>query len=342
MLPFHLSEVLPQAENGSFINHVHIAKMAGRTIMNDFSSLSNIPKCDFQPKIFYRNEALNRQLLKTHCESSCFYSYEGNFDDFKKSCSSAFRITMLRKPIDWLISAASHYSVTLDDFDNPMNEYSDNLPLKRLSNSESFSEPTTLLENIFSMGFGIVEYFPESMMLLLYHVNRKEKARTWCYSTPRIKEFGVRNDATIIAANMSYKWYRTMMARPAIANYSLIYDVALAEFFRRHRVVHSELCETHSSSVFPPPTSSHPFIACDMIVIVTCTLGLMIVVLLLIVVWLRALNLRIAKHLPSISSYEKTLNRAYSDVSETAHSTMEGEEESLHLKNNTEATILHT
>ena len=278
-----LSNNIPIARVNDPIHHVHIAKMAGRTVMYDFPSWSHIQKCYFQPQPFFGHISNEMKKLSSHCNNtSCFYSYEANFDDFQTACPSAFKITLLRHPMNWLVSAVSHYGQTLDSIiaapaspkpsPKPADEaspapspkppstddgrvlssasqwYGFNFPMKRLcGNRNPPCSVDDAVKNVFSMAFGIVEYFEESKMLLLYQTNRVAEAKLLCDKSESVKSNGYKPDDTKIAHDLKYGQFRYEIDQ--LSTYAHVYDACLVEFFRRYRQVYNTLCLSMPSSI---------------------------------------------------------------------------------------------
>ncbi len=118
---------LPLMHAHGSVVHVHVAKMAGRTIMDDFPRLAGMPKCKWQPPLFFGNTVRFVGLLQEHCGAqACFSSYEGDWDDMLVACRQAslhgnwtkvqlgsaalppappIFVTMLRSSISWAHSA---------------------------------------------------------------------------------------------------------------------------------------------------------------------------------------------------------------------------------------------
>ena len=257
--------------------------MAGRTVMYDFPSWSHIQKCYFQPQPFFGHISNEMKKLSSHCNNtSCFYSYEANFDDFQTACPSAFKITLLRHPMNWLVSAVSHYGQTLDSIiaapaspkpsPKPADEaspapspkppstddgrvlssasqwYGFNFPMKRLcGNRNPPCSVDDAVKNVFSMAFGIVEYFEESKMLLLYQTNRVAEAKLLCDKSESVKSNGYKPDDTKIAHDLKYGQFRYEIDQ--LSTYAHVYDACLVEFFRRYRQVYNTLCLSMPSSI---------------------------------------------------------------------------------------------
>ena len=215
--------------------------MAGRTIMYNFPRLSGIEVCPFQPSVFWGNITFSNHLVNTFCESPCFYSYEEDFEGFFQACKQAFRITMLRDPVDWLVSAATHYHLTLDELDLSEYWYGYDFPMYRFATSAD--DEDRAFENIRSMGFGLVEYMEESIFLLLYQGNRTDNARQMCKSLDKVPSDGLRPDNHVIVhRNYTYGTYR--YHRHRLRHYSTVYPRAAALLHTRYHTVHNLLWTT--------------------------------------------------------------------------------------------------
>lgn len=111
----------PKLVGTQHIYHLHIAKMAGRSIMEGGPHLFKLPSCQWQPTDFFvsnkasaadqSGEAL-AQLARKHANKSrpCFLSQEFSWNPIVPAYPSPpIVMTMLRSPLDWVMSAAAHW-----------------------------------------------------------------------------------------------------------------------------------------------------------------------------------------------------------------------------------------
>jgi len=104
--------VIPVATGNELIIHIHIGKMAGRFVMEQFKRRT----CSWQPSDFWGRESSFLDLLRDHDGEACFTSYEINWWDVEHSLQRKHLfVTILRNPISWFLSATVHYEWTVAD-----------------------------------------------------------------------------------------------------------------------------------------------------------------------------------------------------------------------------------
>ena len=130
--------------------------------------------------------------------------------------------------------------IRLEEFSKPkIHGYSFEFPIKRLGGSHSNNVLKKVIENVFSMAFGLTEYFEESQMVILYQCNRIKEAKTFC--NRKSNHFiGKRDEKTVISQNFTYYLYKS--TKTNLENYSSVYDASFVEFFRRYTFIYDELC----------------------------------------------------------------------------------------------------
>lgn len=98
----------------SHLFHLHIAKMAGRTIMRDGPQWFEMPDCNWIAEgEFYDHTPNFVKSVRSHAStsSSCFSSYEGNWDEIVPSFgpTPVLVAVVLREATSWAKSAAAHF-----------------------------------------------------------------------------------------------------------------------------------------------------------------------------------------------------------------------------------------
>jgi len=219
--------------NTTLTMHVHIAKMAGRSVMYSAERTFGIRDCRhswMKGVVFYGDPSQSRSLLSTHCGSDqCFFSFEDNLEDMETACGAApsarpLPITLLRSPMSWLFSAMAHLGTTGDALEqierhgeswtsreHPLyyfprkidadNSSSLTFILTRLTSGSANKDPTMdaaswakrAIDNLERMAFGIVEYMEDSLLLLLYQLRMTERARRHCPGATKTEASGLQH-----------------------------------------------------------------------------------------------------------------------------------------------------
>lgn len=97
--------------------HLHIAKMAGRSLMLDAPTWLETHKCSWSANLsFYghERELANRISSEAGSVAPCFISYEASYRDIGPAYVKAVGrgptvIVMLRSAMSWVVSAAEHF-----------------------------------------------------------------------------------------------------------------------------------------------------------------------------------------------------------------------------------------
>lgn len=99
---------MPSGRGGVF--HLHVAKMAGRSVMSDAPRVLELPRCRWQAAGFYGNQSDFAARARAAHGPPCFSSYEASWGTAVPALAATVAVaTLLRSPVDWALSAASHF-----------------------------------------------------------------------------------------------------------------------------------------------------------------------------------------------------------------------------------------
>ena len=113
---------LPTLPNSSrsaprHIFHLHVAKMAGRSFMNDAPQWLDMERCPWAADLNFwghESEIIRRVASNASSARPCFLSYEVNYDAtalayIKATGRAPTVVVLLRPAMSWVVSAAEHW-----------------------------------------------------------------------------------------------------------------------------------------------------------------------------------------------------------------------------------------
>ena len=277
---------IPIVSKGSMIVHVHIGKMAGRTLMVKIGKLYGW--CSWQPAFFWGEEEKYMNTLRDHDGEPCFTSYEANWWDMESVLNRQHMfLTMLRDPLEWMFSAIAHFEWSVRELiskgcfarsDEPQKTahiccvpngllqpfleaggdvnasfrwrdlrlntcdvltYEPSFPLRRLTNDSVVFDEERINNQLEHNIFGIQEYFPESLLIILYQLGQPHAAKQWCDGKTS-RDIGVRGMDTKVGL---HRYGDLMTLVSSLKPYQRVYSQALALFWTRYKFIWSIICQ---------------------------------------------------------------------------------------------------
>jgi len=284
-----LSYLLPCAKNDTTVLHVHLAKMAGRTVMYEVIQKLGImcPWASYTFSDWWSNTTRALSDLAVHAFDGypCSFSYEMPLPVVERATQhmpNKLYLLMLREPLSWFASAAAMARHTFEDlhtmgcFDNvsaccwdyqdlltsaryPRVEcnrkwYGSNYPMTFLAKSsleiirerpneglgiadeiEIQMVATTLQRSI----FGLVEYFSDSLLIILFQLGFPMLASRHCSHQKIKNKYGRRPDEADLG-KVRYGLLKQISS--SLRPYEAVYANALTLFFDRVKEVKRMIC----------------------------------------------------------------------------------------------------
>lgn len=264
----------------TIIAHVHVAKMAGRSVIRDFQATSGLKFCSFQgnPWTTYLRKNQTVPILSSGCgaERRCIFTWEAEWKAFQEGCEQAmvtaapgpvvkgavpFFLTLIRSPLSWVFSAMAHYSKTGEDvvaadiqarkigYSGWLGWYGFDFPLHALSGSNvpMGQRAVAALHNLQHSAFGLVSDLSASLLVILWQLGIPERAERFCISTSTSKESELPVGHNPFEKNSSYqidiRFYSTaqyLVAR--MTPYECVYTKAASAFYQRLGMARQALC----------------------------------------------------------------------------------------------------
>ena len=99
--------------NSTSVLHIHIAKMAGRSVMDAGAEVVGLERCGWNLGRFWGDRAAFARSIARHGREKppCFASFEASWDEAMPAYgadSAVVAATMLRAPLAWTASAVEH------------------------------------------------------------------------------------------------------------------------------------------------------------------------------------------------------------------------------------------